>query len=159
MEFFSVHDGYVTAPLFGWIDADRFGSFYLETFTNNYLLFILPNMFIAGSIIYALANLWKSTIISFVGALVIIMAYIISGNLISDIDNETIGALSDIFGIRAYSIYSKYYTPVEKNSLSPGFEGLIFEPSDLDINRRNCIICLLSKLLLSRKKKESQKTG
>ena len=54
------------------------------------------------------------------------MAYIISGNLISDIDNETIGALSDTFGIRAYSIYSKYYTPVEKNSLSPGFEGLIF---------------------------------
>lgn len=72
--------GTVTAPLFGWIDADRFGSFYLETFTNNYFLFILPNMFIAGSIIFALANIWKSTIISFVGALVIVMAYIISGN-------------------------------------------------------------------------------
>ena len=117
--------GTVTAPLFGWIDADRFGSFYLETFTNNYFLFILPNMFIAGSIIFALANIWKSTIISFVGALVIIITYIISGNLISDIDNETLGALSDTFGIRAYSIYSKYYTPVEKNSLSPGFEGLL----------------------------------
>ena len=117
--------GTVTAPLFGWIDADRFGSFYLETFTNNYFLFILPNMFIAGSIIFALANIWKSTIISFVGALVIIIAYIISGNLISDIDNETLGALSDTFGIRAYSVYSKYYTPIEKNSLSPSFNGLL----------------------------------
>ena len=91
--------GSIAAPLFGWIDADRFGSFYLETFTNNYFLFILPNMFIAGSIIFALANIWKSTVISFVGALAIIMGYIISGNLISDIDNETFGALSDTFGI------------------------------------------------------------
>ena len=117
--------GSIAAPLFGWIDADRFGSFYLETFTNNYFLFILPNMFIAGSIIFALANIWKSTVISFVGALAIIMGYIISGNLISDIDNETFGALSDTFGIRAYSIYSKYYTPIEKNTLSPSFSGLL----------------------------------
>ncbi|MDC1370079.1 M1 family aminopeptidase [Cyclobacteriaceae bacterium] len=117
--------GSIAAPLFGWIDADRFGSFYLETFTNNYFLFILPNMFIAGSVIFALANIWKSTVISFVGALAIIMGYIISGNLISDIDNETLGALSDTFGIRAYSIYSKYYTPIEKNTLSPGFSGLL----------------------------------
>ncbi|MAJ50303.1 MAG: hypothetical protein CMB82_01650 [Flammeovirgaceae bacterium] len=117
--------GSLVAPLFGWIDADRFGNFYIETFTNNYFLFILPNMFIAGSIIFALANIWKSTVISFVGALAIIIGYIISGNLISDIDNETLGALSDTFGIRAYSIYSKYYTPIEKNTLNPSFSGLL----------------------------------
>ena len=87
--------GTVIGPALGWVDADRFGPFYLETFVNSYLLFILPNMFIAGTIVFALANQWKSTTISFVGALVIIIGYIVSGTLMSDVDNETIAALSD----------------------------------------------------------------
>jgi ABC-2 type transport system permease protein len=113
--------------IFGWMDVERFGSFHLETFINNYLLFILPNMFLAGSIIYAMANKWKSTVISFVGALVIIVAYIVSGSLMSDVDNETIAALSDVFGINTYSIETKYFTPTEKNTISPGFSGLLFQ--------------------------------
>lgn len=117
--------GTFLAPLFGWIEPDRFGSFYIETFVNNYFLFILPNMFFAGTIIFAMAIKWKSTVISFVGSLVIIIGYIIAGTLMSDIDNETIAALADTLGIRAYSIYSKYYTPIEKNTLSPGFHGLL----------------------------------
>ena len=117
--------GTALAPAFGWIDADRFGPFYLETFINNYLLFILPNMFFAGAIIYALATTFKSTVISFVGTLIIIVAYIITGTLLSDIDNETLAALLDTFGIRTYSVTAKYFTPIERNTLSPSFSGLL----------------------------------
>jgi hypothetical protein len=123
--FIGLIAGSLLAPAFGWIDADRFGDFYLETFVNNYFLFILPNMFFAGTIIFAMANKWKNTVISFVGSLVIIIGYIVSGTLMSDIDNETIAALTDTFGIRAYSIYAKYFTAIEKNTLSPGFNGLL----------------------------------
>lgn len=112
--------------IFGWLDTARYGEFYLETFVNNYLLFILPNMFLAGAVIFAMANKWKSTVISFVGGLVIIVAYIISGSLMSDVDNETIAGLSDIFGINTYSIETKYFTPIEKNTISPGFSGVLF---------------------------------
>lgn len=117
--------GTAMAPAFGWMDAERFGSFYLETFVNNYLIFVLPNMFLVGAIIYAIANKWRSTVISFAGTLIIIVAYIISGTLMSDVDNETLAALTDIFGSRTYSIHTQYYTPIEKNTISPTFEGLI----------------------------------
>ena len=117
--------GSTLAPMLGWVDADRFGSYELQMFVNNYFLFVLPNMFFAGSIIFALSNKWRSTIISFVGTLIIIIAYIVSGTLMSDIDNETIAALSDSFGIRAYALSAKYYTPMEKNTLSPAFGGML----------------------------------
>ncbi|UJH67039.1 ABC transporter permease/M1 family aminopeptidase [Allomuricauda sp. SCSIO 65647] len=117
--------GAFISPIVGWIPPERFGAFHLNTFINNYFLFILPNMFIAGAIIYALANKWKSSIISFVGTLIIIMAYVISGRLMSDIDNEIIGALTDIFGTRTYGLSAKYYTAAEKNTLNPGFSGLL----------------------------------
>lgn len=113
-------------PKMGWISEDRIGAFHAASFINNYLLFILPNMFFAGTIIFAMANKWKSTVISFVGSLIIIIAYSISDTLLSDIDNETIGALLDTFGGRAYSIDTKYFTPIEKNTIPVGFTGLLF---------------------------------
>ena len=113
--------------IFGWLDTERFGDFYLETFVNNYFLYILPNMFLAGAVIFAMANKWKSTVISFVGSLVIIVAYIVSLSLTSDVDNETIAGLTDIFGINTFNIETKYFTPVEKNTISPGFSGLLFQ--------------------------------
>ncbi len=123
--FVGVWIGATIAPIFDWVDAERFGDFYFSTIFNNYMLFIIPNMFIGGSIIFFLAHKWKNTMVSFVGALVIIILYIVSGNLLSDIDNETLGALLDVFGIRTYSIYTKYWTPAEKNTMGPVFEGLI----------------------------------
>ncbi len=119
--------GAVIGPLAGWLEPERIGPFYWETVINNYLIFVLPNMFLAGSLIFFLAHKFKSTIISFVGALAIIVAYIASGTLLSDIDNETIAAISDIFGIRTYSVYSQYFTPAERNTLSPVFEGIIMQ--------------------------------
>ena len=124
--FLGVIVGTILAPIFGWVDVDRFGDFYLKTFVNNYFLFILPNMFFAGSLIFAMATKWKNTTISFLAILIIIVGYIISGTLISDIDNETIAALSDTFCIRAYALDTKYYTPIEKNTLSPSLTGLLF---------------------------------
>ncbi|GGG33290.1 M1 family aminopeptidase [Bizionia arctica] len=124
--FIGVLFGTYMNSIFGWIDSERFGDFYIETFINNYFLFILPNMFLAGTVIFAMANKWKSTVISFVGALVIIVAYIVSGSLMSDVDNESIAALSDVFGINTYAIETKYFTPIEKNTISPGFSGVLF---------------------------------
>ncbi len=147
--------GTILAPSFGWMDADRFGVFHLETFVNNYLLFVLPNMFFAGTIIYAMAHKWKSTVISFVGALIIIIAYIVSGTLTSDIDNETIAALTDVFGIRTYSVDTKYFTPIEKNTISPGFSGILLQ-NRLLWTGVGIIILLLSYFSFSFKEKNKK---
>ncbi|WP_411766669.1 M1 family aminopeptidase [Winogradskyella sp. A3E31] len=141
--------------IFGWLDTERFGPFSLDMFLNNYLLFILPNMFLAGTVIFAMANKWKSTVISFVGGLVIIVAYIISGSLMSDVDNETIAGLSDVFGINTYSIETKYFTPAEKNTVSPGFSGLLFQ-NRLIWTAVGIIILLISYFSFSFKQKNKK---
>lgn len=123
--FAGVSLGSFIAPIVGWVEPDRFGAFSMQSFIANYFLFIIPNMAIAGSIIFFLAQQFRSTIVSFVGALLIIVAYSVSGQFLSDLDNETLGALTDTFGIRTYSVVSKYYTPLEKNTLIPSFSGLL----------------------------------
>lgn len=123
--FVGIYLGSIVGPAFGWVDADRFSDFYLATFVNNYFIFILPNMFFAGTIIFTLAHKFKSTVISFVGSLLIIITYVIAGVLMSEVDNLNTAALSDTFGINTYEIYSRYYTTIEKNTLNPGFNGVL----------------------------------
>lgn len=125
--FFGMIVGVLLGVPLGWIEPDKIGPFYPEMFINNFLIFILPNMFLAGAITYALANKWKSTVISFVGIIVVMVGYIVSSTLLSDIDNETVAALTDPFGNTAYSVATKYFTPAEKNTLSPVFEGVLLQ--------------------------------
>ncbi|MFB0925981.1 MAG: hypothetical protein QMB65_12000, partial [Vicingaceae bacterium] len=73
--FIGYYVGAIIGPLTGEISADRIGPFFIETVINSYLLFILPNMFFAGAIIFAMATKWKNTIISFLGTLAIIITY------------------------------------------------------------------------------------
>ena len=153
--FIGVLLGTYMNSIFGWLDTERYGPFYFETFLNNYLLFILPNMFLAGTVIFAMAIKWKSTVISFVGGLVIIVAYIVSLSLMSDVDNETIAGLSDIFGINAYGIETKYFTPAEKNTISPGFSGLLFQ-NRLIWTSIGIVILMLSYYSFSFKKKNKK---
>lgn len=154
--YFGIILGSWIGPLAGWIDADRIGPFYAETFINNYLLFILPNMFFGGVIIYALATKFKNTVISFVGALVLIIAYGASGTLLSDIDNETIAGLLDSFGLRANTVDTRYYTPIEKNTLSPQFNGILFYNRLIWLGIGS-IILMLSYFTFSFKQKKSSK--
>lgn len=109
----------------GWNEASRYGSWHLETFINNYFLFILPNMFVAGVLIFGLATWSKNTIVSFLAVPVILIAYFVSGSLLSDMSNETLSGMLDLFGRRAYSLQVKYYTPLEQNTLSPIFTGVL----------------------------------
>jgi hypothetical protein len=122
--FIGFYVGAELGLLTGKITTDRIGPFYLETVINSYFLFILPNMFFAGAIIFAIATQWKNTIISFLGTLTIIITYLISGTFLSDIDNETLAALSDMFGINAFRIDTKYFTPSDKNTIGASFSGL-----------------------------------
>ncbi|WP_244299765.1 ABC transporter permease/M1 family aminopeptidase [Aquimarina algiphila] len=107
----------------GIIAENRLGELHFGAFINNYLLFILPNMFISGAIIFAIANTWKSTIISFIATTIIIIGYLLSGTFLNDISTENLAALTDILGIRAYTIDTKYLTGIQKNIEIVSFTG------------------------------------
>ena len=107
----------------GLESAQRIGVLQPKVFLNNYLLFVLPNMFVTGAIIFAIANKWKSTMISFIATIVIIVAYLISGTFVNDISTEGLGALTDVMGLRAYTIDTKYFTSIDKNTQVVSFSG------------------------------------
>lgn len=117
--------GSVLGPAAGWITAEQIGPTPFYAFITSYFLFVFPNILISGSIIFALASKFKNTIISFVGAISILIGYTISVSFASDIENETISAMVDMLGVGTYGIETKYFTPAEKNTIAPSFSGLL----------------------------------
>lgn len=106
--------------LTGWMDAERFGPFELQGHIDAFSSIVIPNALFAGGILFTVAALTRSTLYSFISAMVLLVAYIIGGNLIGDLERESLGALLDPFGYRAYALITKYWTVDDKNTLSVG---------------------------------------
>lgn len=103
------------AVLFNWSPAERYGEVYWSAHLHGLLSFGIPNVIISGVLLFSLAIIFRSTIISFVGSMLLLVFYIVSKQFTEDIHNEWIANLLDPFGVRPFNIMSKYMTPDEKN--------------------------------------------
>ena len=117
--------GILLARYMPWADTDRFGPVFWSAHLKSILTFAIPNTVLVAAIIFAVAALTRSTITSFIAALVLLVGYAVSDSFLSDIRNETIAAITDPFGARAFDLMTKYWTVAERNRLSVGWEGLL----------------------------------
>ena len=68
----------------------------------------------AGAITFAIASSDAGPGGGLVGAVVLLVAYIVAGDLLSDLDSEYVAALLDPFGFRAFSLETKHWTAIER---------------------------------------------
>lgn len=123
--FLGVSAGSLLGSVMPWQDAERMGPTYWTAHLNGFMVFVVPNLLFAGSIIFSIAALTRSTLYSFIGTIGLLVGYIVSQSLVSDIDNEFMGAMLDPFAIRTFSVATKYWTVDDRNTRSMGWEGLL----------------------------------
>ncbi len=108
-----------------WVEAEQMGGVYRSAHLNGLLIFGIPNTLLIAAIIFAIATLTRSTIASFIGAIAVLVAYAIAGNLTSDLDNEQMAMLVDPFGLNTFQLLTKYWTVSDKNTQVFGLEGMM----------------------------------
>ena len=123
--FLGVSFGSVIGSMMPWVDPELVGPTVWSAHLNGLLVFILPNLIFSGAIIFGIAALTRNTLLSFIGSIVLLVGYSISQSLISDVENEVWGAILDPFGLRTFSVVTKYWTVDDRNTQSLGFEGLV----------------------------------
>lgn len=116
--------GALLAPMMPWSDPQRIGPVYWSGHINGLLCYAIPNTIITGAVLYSLAILYRSTIVSFIGAMGILVLYGMAAGFTTDIEKEWLSVLVDPFGFRPASIISKYFTVDEKNTRSIPLTGL-----------------------------------
>ncbi|MFM7766441.1 MAG: M1 family aminopeptidase, partial [Bacteroidota bacterium] len=117
--------GSVIGSFMPWIEPERIGPNSWSAHFNGLMVFVIPNLLFAGSIIFSIAALTRNTLMSFIGSIALLVGYLISQTMIRDIENEFLGAILDPFGLRTFSVVTKYWTVDDRNNLTIGFEGLL----------------------------------
>lgn len=107
--------GALIGPLMPWAEPERYGDVIWSGHLNGLIAFGIPNTIIVSVLLYVLAIIFRSNIVSFVGAMLILVFYVISSGFTKDIEKEWLANLLDPFGFRPERILSKYMTVDEKN--------------------------------------------
>ena len=82
-------------------------------------------MLLAGAIFFSLASITRQMLPNYVGGALLLIGYLLSGSLLTDIDNKTFAALIDPFGIQTFSIMTRYWSIAEKNNRIVPLSGLL----------------------------------
>lgn len=111
------------APYMPWVDPVRYGAFSLGANVYGFILFAVFNTLFGGAIIYSFALYFRNPVIAYLSSFGILILYIISSQLTKDVENQNFAMLADPIGMKAFGIYTKYWSPAQRNSGYIGFEG------------------------------------
>ncbi len=131
--------GMIIAGAMPNLDAERWGPIRWDAHALGMLVFAIPNTLLVGSVVFAIAAWTRNTMYSFLGVLMLMVAYGISQTILSDINNETIAMLVDPLGGAPYSVLTKYWTVDQRNHWVLPVSGILI------LNR---VIWLLVALLI-----------
>lgn len=123
--FLGANLGFLIAPLMPWVDSEQIGAVMLSAHLNSFLIVVLPNVIFSGAVMFSLAMLTRSNLYTFIGALILLVSYVVVSTFMSDLDNQDIASLFDPFGGNSIGLQSKYWTIAEKNTNVMGLDGLV----------------------------------
>nr|AUN35551.1 putative membrane protein [uncultured bacterium] len=103
------------------VDKTRIGPWSLASFVQPYLLMLLPNILVLGSIYFMLAALTRRMLPVYIAGVVTLIGYTVAIGLMRDMDNKLLASLIDPLGSRAMGNVTRYWSPSEKNTLMVPF--------------------------------------
>ncbi len=106
-------------------DNGQIGTFKFVNFFKPFVVFLIPNTFLIGSVFFSLVTYTRNMTSGYVGSLVFIVVAGIARSITSDIDNKTISAILDPFGQQALGLVTEYWTPTEGNIRALPFTSYI----------------------------------
>ncbi len=125
--------GMITGAHLFDLDPDRLAPFSISPYFWNWLVFVLPNVFICSAFIFSVGILSKNRMSIYASAILVYVLYFVcsfffdspmlAGSTPTHTDNMTLAALGDPFGISAFMEQSQYLTPVQKNIVPVSLSG------------------------------------
>ncbi|MGF1560528.1 MAG: ABC transporter permease/M1 family aminopeptidase [Flavobacteriaceae bacterium] len=111
-----IYLGSIIGPATGWTEAMRYGPNELMNYLQPWLVLVLPNLWMAGTLFFALIIFTKNIKSIYSGGIVIFIGYLLANFLAQDIENKDLVQLIDPFGLNSFDIQARYLTPFEKNN-------------------------------------------
>ena len=106
-------------------NPDIVGPFQIITYIKTYFVFILPNVFLFGAIVFAVVTFSRNIAAGFITVIILIFIQGVLESSLSEAEQRGLFAILDPFGGGAISYYTKYWTPSEQNELQIPIKEMI----------------------------------
>ncbi|MGK0364374.1 MAG: ABC-2 type transport system permease protein [Saprospiraceae bacterium] len=124
LPFLGVFAGIAVGAASPLVEANKLGAFSLTPYLNTFFVGVVPNVLLVSAVVFWLGATFRSSMISFLGAIGILVLYIVLLSFSSNLDNEGVAILSDPMGISSFELITKYWTVEEKNTQVLSLSGL-----------------------------------
>jgi len=121
----SVPLGNAIGALMPWLDPETVAPMRVGWYAYAWLGLCGPTLLVTSAALYAIALLSRSMALTYVGAIGLIVGYLLALALASTPRLESVVALIDPFGLAALGVVTKYWTALERNTRMPGLEGAL----------------------------------
>lgn len=108
-----------------WLDSEKVGPFAPTHYLYALFVVALPTLLITGAAFFALATATRSMMWTYVCAVALLVGFTVSRIWLRELQQDTIAALTDPFGLSALSITTKYWTASDRNTMLPPLSGLL----------------------------------
>ncbi len=117
--------GILLGSFMPWLDPSRLGPTRLFDYAWALFAFVLPTLLVVSAGFFALATATRSLMWTYIGAVALLVLFVVTRALMRDPAFDTPGALADPFGVVALTVVTKYWTATERNTLLPPMTGLL----------------------------------
>ena len=127
LAFLSVPLGLMIGAAMPWLDPETVGPFRLGDYLYIYLVLCVPTLFVMGAGLFALATTTRSMFATYIGALVVIVLYLVTTISFGRPEYASASALLNPFGLSALGSVTRNWTPSERNVLLPPMTGALLQ--------------------------------
>lgn len=113
------------ASFLPFVNDDLLGPHRILAYLQSYLLFVIPNLFFFGVIVFSVVTITRNISVGFITVIFLLFLQVMIESFTRDIDNRYIVGLFEPFGSEALDYYTKYWTVFEKNENLLPFKGII----------------------------------
>ncbi len=108
-----------------WRDKEKLLPANLWNYLHPFFVFVVPNLFFSGAVLFMSGTLSRKSIVIYTQGILLLVLYIASQNMLRTLDQKTIAAMIDPFGLRAFNLETQYWTPSEKNTMLVPLQGYV----------------------------------
>ncbi|NRB47907.1 MAG: hypothetical protein HRU41_09575 [Saprospiraceae bacterium] len=148
---------------------DQIGSLSAINYLWPYLVLGLPNIFLASALLFLIASLTRSTLLTYVGGILLYCLYwfgaiyfnspMIAGSTPATPEGMALAALIDPFGLSAFFEQTQFWEVVEKNEALIRMRGLFLLNRLIWILAGGIVLLLTYRLFSFRKEGRRAKAG
>lgn len=113
----SIGLGFLLASVLPFANPELLGPIELGAYFQSYVLFVIPNIFFIGSLIFMLVTLTRNQYIGFIFVIILLLGQALIANLTNNVDDKFMASLIEPYGNQALSYVTRYWTIEEQNTL------------------------------------------